>query len=1322
MVHLKHNKRSEDAMVITFKQQLDKFEREWDSLLDEHEHSILIIKQKIKEQTKLLEALDKQFERDSDCLASEYKEYCEKVEAEKNNRLASIAERLQEELANLDRRHEDARMLRRHILQEQMDDALRPIDEQVTALDAELSRLQKRYEEALSSSSEDAQRIQKEFSGQINLLEDELNVLAEKLIQIEYNVFIETLDNTDSIVLATSSLKDKISHVFYQILQVKEELKLHSTAQPIDVQFALQELSDFQKRYQVLKPHLLVERERIVNESQAENNSDIDEAFKQEKEEICARYKIMRAHFVQIQAESNEYEQKLSKLKEKYESERSRILGSIERLQLEIESENEDFAGREEDFIARTKEILDGLLKSDFDLSGHNVSNETLPEFISIGGISNRVDNSKLLKRIYGVSSVDSITPINIELRSDKCNIVINVDEDVDEEELNRIVAGLALKYLEEFPLGTLKVGLVDTERVDCLKPLIFAFQESAEPLAKQIARDGYMDDEGKCKTYCEKLSRTMDEELYNKISSGDIYTAYETDPIGTKMHLIIIRSGMSNFAARAQGSLLDKFAEFSKYPEYGIRFIIINSSKNRGKAMNDIYDHAVCFTYRNRKILHNGESAILTSVYGENVRQAVHAECQLFLQDISNKAKEVQVIPFERIGFGLTSAEHMSEPQVAISIPVGLIDGRAPFSLEFDCKDVSGREGVFYYTVLGKAGSGKSSLIHSMVINGCRKYSPNDLVFWLFDFKKTDTADEYRGSGIPHIRFVQEGKENNPHLVSDLHNLLRLVQKETDRRSSIIRKAKELAQNNGVIFREPTIADYNFFVDNYPDILEQDIETNYRHMPRLIVVFDEPNQVYARTNSTGYNQIDNAYRVLVRQSRVYGIHLVHFVHTILEGGYKAAYADNTQGRICFGMLPGCRQNLQGLGDDFASHEQEIITGLTPGECFAKFSYENAIHRVKMCYAPNGLEEYKKQIVSAPISQGFSSNILVLGKEDYLSPSDEVQTERILTQAKLMKRLTSRAWEVEDGFSAKHNKFEYLIGEDCYNLQPITMGFNSTDQGGLAVCGKDETQLYSIFSSLLIQTYTFKFETYICLSKFNTNFGHLCSDLLQVPYHTIDEFKGELEAVYAKYLDRRAAEARREAISKKPIFLFIDNLSELLKTKATLFEAANVTPNKVQADPKYVAQNSGGEIAQIGTISQYHSNNEMPDPRRKKNEHPQAINSIALQKAIEEIAQLGAQQGIYLVVGANGAETAPVLQYPSIRLVFAGQLDGMDSIMQRFNSDANYKWAIKDTWREAVVKKSFAVLASQIDYTKFRPIIYDDMPSLKQTIKEVKNG
>lgn len=1307
--------------MITFKQQLDIYEKEWESLLEEHNLAIFNIKAKIKEITKKLEDIDAQFVKDSNMLESEYKSYCSTIEKEKQGGLLRIEERLQEELSSLERRREDARLLSYNERQEKLEKALKPIDQQISMLDAELVRLQKKYEEVLSSSSEDLQRLQSEFNKKIESLEIEVNAKAEKLIQVEFNLFIESLSNTDEIVLATSSIKDKISHICYQILQYKEDLKLHSAAQPSDVQFALQELSDFKKRYQLLKPHLVVERERVLNESLHFVGDGSEELYDQEKQELLERYDILKKHFAQMHAESNEYEIKLAKLKERYEVERGKTLNIIADLQAKLEQENKRFNDAEKSFILEVKKSLDALLKVSFDLKGKSSFAETLPESVAIGGIPNRVENSKLLKKIYGVSSVDSSTPININLRSDMCNIVIDVDEDADDDRLNSVIAGLALKYLEEFPIGALKLSLVDTLGVDGLRPLIKTFENSSVLLAKNMVRDGYIADEGRCKTYFEAISRTITDELYGKVSSGDIYKAFDNDPTGTQIHLVIIRSGMTKWTEYNSGFVANKIAELSRSPKYGFRFIIVNDSKKSCRAMADIYEHAVRIKYKDGIFSQNSKGILLTTVRGNNIFTEVQDECKLLVKSIEDKAKEVEIIPYEKVGFGRVSAEKCTDaPQIAINIPIGLIDGKTPFSMEFACRAINGRT-IICYTVLGKTSSGKSSLLHSMVINGCMKYSPNDLIFWLFDFKNNKTSNEYKDSGIPHIQFVQESKEDNPYMVSDLYNLLRLVSKEMSARSKIIREAKSIADQHGIEFKDETIADYNYFVDTNTELLKKYPEKKFHHMPRLVIAFDEPNQVYKMTNSTGYKKIDNIYSNLTTQIRINGIHFVHFVHTIRGGEYQESYVKNSQGKICFGMEDGDNtlgQELHGMGDEFSTHQHEI-TGLGAGECYVRKFDSNALQKVKICFAPNGLKEYKDRIVKSPTNIGYNSNILVLGKDCELLPSDEVQTQRSLTQAQLMSILSKQNWRIDGDFSSE-NCFEVLIGEDCYNLKPIKIDFNSSDIGGLAVCGKNELMKYSIFSSILLQVHSFGFETHICLTKHKTNFGKLC-DELRVEYSKNEVFISELEKVYSIYLQRKSEESLDGDDIKKPIFLFVDDLNVLLKTNAMFFSSGTVLSQE-DSKPRYVAQSTEGKIPQIKNTG-YNTNNKFAGPSKAGIwQTTKSLDNISIKNAIDEIAKLGAQQGIYLVVGANGSETAPYLLHPSMRLVFIGQADGQKEILAKFNSNYDLKAGIQEALSETTEAKVFALFANQTAYTKFRPIIYSKGDLLKQAIKEVCNA
>ena len=71
------------------------------------------------------------------------------------------------------------------------------------------------------------------------------------------------------------------------------------------------------------------------------------------------------------------------------------------------------------------------------------------------------------------------------------------------------------------------------------------------------------------------------------------------------------------------------------------------------------------------------------------------------------------------------------------VKIPVGKC-GSKIFELPFSCDNRDGTpEGnCVSYMVIGRTGTGKSSFMNSIIINGARKYSPDDLCFWLIDFK----------------------------------------------------------------------------------------------------------------------------------------------------------------------------------------------------------------------------------------------------------------------------------------------------------------------------------------------------------------------------------------------------------------------------------------------------------------------------------------------------------------------------------------------------------------------------------------------------------
>ena len=126
-------------------------------------------------------------------------------------------------------------------------------------------------------------------------------------------------------------------------------------------------------------------------------------------------------------------------------------------------------------------------------------------------------------------------------------------------------------------------------------------------------------------------------------------------------------------------------------------------------------------------------------------------------------KKKNSRKLLYEDIGFGREDKAPDDDGNT-ISIPVGIIDNEV-YSLEFA---VAGdeKDKPISYLLLGAPKMGKSSLIESMIYNGGMKYSPDDLQFYLIDFKDGVSAGQFRPGGKgaiparPHPRRKQPLEE----------------------------------------------------------------------------------------------------------------------------------------------------------------------------------------------------------------------------------------------------------------------------------------------------------------------------------------------------------------------------------------------------------------------------------------------------------------------------------------------------------------------------------------------------------------------------------
>ena len=168
---------------------------------------------------------------------------------------------------------------------------------------------------------------------------------------------------------------------------------------------------------------------------------------------------------------------------------------------------------------------------------------------------------------------------------------------------------------------------------------------------------------------------------------------------------------------------------------------------------------------------------------------------------------------------------------------------------------ELGGRGTAHHALLVGKTGSGKSTLMHTIITNLALTYNPDEVQLYLVDFKKGVEFQDYARCLLPHARVVAIESEREFGL-----SVLQGLKAEGDRRGKLFTAA-------GV----NTLADYR--------------ARTREKLPRVLLLVDEF-QVFFSDDDAIASQATQLLDELVRQGRSFGIHVLLASQT-LAGSYS---------------------------------------------------------------------------------------------------------------------------------------------------------------------------------------------------------------------------------------------------------------------------------------------------------------------------------------------------------------------------------------------------------------------------------------------------
>ena len=176
---------------------------------------------------------------------------------------------------------------------------------------------------------------------------------------------------------------------------------------------------------------------------------------------------------------------------------------------------------------------------------------------------------------------------------------------------------------------------------------------------------------------------------------------------------------------------------------------------------------------------------------------------------------------------------------------------------------------------IAGKTGSGKSTLMHAMITSLALQYSPNEIQFYLIDFKKGVEFKLYDHYALPHARVIA-------------------IESEREFGLSVLQQLDAELKRRGDLFRELSVQDVaGFRRTGHAD-----------PMPRILLLIDEFQEMFVEDDKLAQDAALILDR-LVRQGRAFGMHVLLGSQT-LGGSYSLPRA--TMGQMAVRVALQCNE------------------------------------------------------------------------------------------------------------------------------------------------------------------------------------------------------------------------------------------------------------------------------------------------------------------------------------------------------------------------------------------------------------------------------
>ena len=839
-------------------------------------------------------------------------------------------------------------------------------------------------------------------------------------------------------------------------------------------------------------------------------------------------------------------------------------------------------------------------------------------ESIVIGRARIKVANDSKYNDVISESSALSkylnaggfLAPVTLDLK--KCgNVMLELDEEDDySSKAKTFIEQMVIQFLLAFPANKMKFRLIDTAN-----KIGFSAFKMLTKINTDILLDGIVRDDRKLEDAIKDMEQLMYDIEDNKLSYNnvdDIFEynkAFETNP--QNLHLFVLVDFPNNIredlAQRIMkiiqnGNRVGIFTVFvynkAVEPDYNF------SAEKLEKFIDNVKKYSLC-------VKQDWDSLALDipreNVFVPDKRITTDMLPQIIevMQNNAESTKQKNVLldtMFEETDRVANSAKGIGIAAEVLDIPIGVRGG------EIQTLKLETNGGVSPHAVaIGGTGSGKSNLLHTIIMNTCYKYSPEDVNLYLIDFKggnefKFYEANKVVEKQIPHIKLtgLTSDVEDGIAILNNLQNVL------ADRQEK---------------FRQANVSD-----------IVQYCNAGYK-MPRLFVIVDEIQELFEQDDKLGQKAID-ILRELFKLGRAYGI-------TILWASQNIPNAPGLRDKILSQIGNRISLKLNEPDDALDIHiDPKMVKALNRPEkglgVINDSRTGNDCFEFRVAYAENvaNRQKYAEAIVNKwkSVSEKLNDEpLFIVGDNETPSP---IVHNSIFASTPSKESIVSKAFET----------YSVQFGQNFITGKPFNMGIEvRANKSNIAFMGSDVEVVRDMMGYSLMSVVMEQITNADCKmdsSKIYYANGEMVnpknsSDLFNVAKEDFsnivenvsssDSFKETVKTLYKIYKDRQEeSENLNEAKAYAPYFFVIHSLQRYID----LFES-NPTLNLNEGDDTASGFNLG-----TGNASSFFDGLQgFGTPSNNSNS-----DSVAFVDAFKELMGRAGQFGIHFIVSLDNPE------------------------------------------------------------------------------------